>query len=209
LVKGASYDRLKTFDPHSIIGQYGLDLACGLIYRKKPQSLYVQTDELPIARAVVRRFLGCFDEVLVDRIEIAQSISTDYHILARVYNQSEVEAAILPFSRKRWPTPPNAELVVVVAENSISYKSLILPGRVPDSVVAVRRWLAQTHSIQECWGILDPVFIGRIAISKLAGHRIPTLHFWASQRALDNIYVTGLRALVSHITLLTGSLLKS
>lgn len=194
------------FNPHGLIEQYGLDLAACLINRCSPDRLYVQTENLAIARAVARRFVGCLEEILVDRREIASSIREDYHLPATVYDDSLVDAAIIPFSRQARETPPPAKSMVLLAENSLSYKSLLRPGRVHDSATETRAWLEQRFSDIEVWGLLDPVFVARLALSRLAGHRLPEIHFRVGQQALDDIYVTGYRALISYIVVLSGTL---
>lgn len=194
-----------SFDPHGIIGQYGFDLAGYLASRQKPRRLYLQTTDPQIARAVARRFLGSLNEMLVDQEELARMIHDEYQIPANIYDHTDVETAIIPFSRKNRPTPPPADHVVAIAENSLSYKFVLYPGGVPDNVIPVRKWLKQTHNIQQVWGVLDPVFIGRLAIAQAAGHRIPTLHFRVGQQALDNIYVSGPRAWLSYIVILSAS----
>lgn len=193
------------FDPHSIIGTYGFDMAGYLISSRRPRSLYVQTGDIELVRAVARRFVGCLDELLVDDVGLAATIAAEIPLTTRVYDAVEVEAAVAPFSRRSLAAPPPAQYVVVLIENSFSYKSLLRPGQVPDNILAARRWLQQTHEIQTCVGLLDPVFMGRTALSQLAGHRAPSFHFRVGQQALDNIYVTGPRAWVSYIALLGGT----
>jgi hypothetical protein len=167
----------------------------------------VKTKDLEIARAIARRFVGNLDEMLVDENRMAQILYEDYHINTNVYDQSDVDGVLIPFSRtdKLLP-PPRAKHVVVIAENKLSYKSILYPGKVADNVISIRNWLKQTHTIQESWGLFDPVFIGRIIISQLASHRIPAIHFKFSQSALDFIYVKGLRALLSYIVVIHGTI---
>lgn len=196
---------MPAFNPHSLMGQYGFDMAGYMISSQRPRQLYVQTRDIEIVRAVARRFVGSLDELLVEEVGLARIIAEEFRLPTRVYDASEIEAAVVPFSRTACATPPPARFVVTLIENSLSYRTLIYPGRVPDNVVAAHNWLRQTHEVQTCVGLLDPVFMARTTVSQLAGHRAPSLHFRMGQRALDNIYVTGVRAWISYIVLLAAS----
>ncbi|OQY46053.1 MAG: hypothetical protein B6242_08830 [Anaerolineaceae bacterium 4572_78] len=177
------------FDPYAIYNHYSLEIACYWLHQKQPQSIRLCTDNADIVIAIARRLMWT-KQLIVETENIVTALQNHLNLKTTLYQPNMVvEAAFVPFSRQMYPIQPIAQWLVVVGENSFSYKSLLYPGQVGDNVFALKSWFEKRYRITDKVSLLEPYSMLRWSIASLAGSRFPSIHFQMGQRALDNIYV--------------------
>lgn len=181
-----------TFNPYGIESRYGLDMACYFLSQAKPATVRICSSDPEVVKAVVRRLQHGVPAMLVETPELAEMLQKDFGFdAAAMHPDISVDAAIVPFSRHRYETPPIADAVVVVASNAVSYKSLIHPGRVEDSTRGVLKWLQQSHVVYGRVGLLTPDFILLWTLSLILKKVHSPSYFRLQQRALERVFARG------------------
>jgi hypothetical protein len=193
------------FDPYAIREHYSLDRACQLVQACRPRSVQICTRDLDVTLAVVRRLHALRDGLVVLTPELADAVEERLGIAVGYQaERPDADVAIVPFAIQDYATPPDARFVVAVAENRLSYVSLLRPRQIVGTSVGLHRWLGQTHTLQHSVGMLTPPFIARWALSLAAGTRWPELHFRLGQQALDRIYTTSPLRWVGAVCIASG-----
>lgn len=192
------------FNPQALDNHYGLDLACQSVFRLRPSSVRICTPEPALVVAVLRRLGRLGAELFVENDSLANAVAAVLGERPQVDASMHADVALVPFARQMYAEPPDARHLVLLGYNALSYKSLLAPGKIRDTLPAQMRWMARRYQISERVGMFTPGFITRWAISAAAGPRIPELHFRAGQQAMDRIYTTGAFWWTGYVTLLSG-----
>jgi len=194
-----------TFNAHAPENTYSLEMAFMWVHHAYPQSVRLCTTDPDIAVACARRLDWLRGPLTVDNQTIANALRQRLNRDVVVHKDNQaVDVAVLPFSRKDYDKPPNANTVVMVGYNALSYKSLTTGFKVEDNVFGMMNWLRQTHTLSQRVGLMTPDFIAKWAVSLAAGARYPGTHFRVSQHAMDHIYRRGPLWLTGYIVVMAG-----
>jgi hypothetical protein len=193
------------FNAYAPENTYSFDLAVQWLYRNHPSSVRICSTEPEIVKAAARRLSWIADGIIVENDAAAAAVEAILGVQPQVFTPgTQTDAALMPFSRHNYATPPEAATVVILAHNAFSYKSLLRPGQIEDQVFSLLRWLRKTHRITGRAGLFTPNFLFYWILSLLAAHRVPTLHFRSGQRALDRILDRHLLWYTGYIVVIAG-----
>ncbi len=196
---------MAAFDPYSVEGHYGLDLACRLLHARRPSAVAIYSDDLNVTLAAVRRLGWVPGDIFVESTQIADALRASLGVEARVITSGiHADVALVPFAWSRLTSPPDAACVVLLSHNAWSYKSLIAPGTVGATGRSARRWLEQTHAVRDAVGLFTPSFIAQWTVSLASGTRWPNWHFRLGQRAMDRLYSGGVLHRLGYLLVLSG-----
>src|SRR5205085_3704836 len=71
LLMGAT---IPTFDPYSLEGHYGLDMACYLLHRQQPRSVRIVSHDAEVVKAAARRLDWVSEPLLVETSQLASTL---------------------------------------------------------------------------------------------------------------------------------------
>lgn len=182
---------ISTFDPYSLEGHYSLDMACYLLHQRQPRSVRLVTHDAEVVKAAARRLDWVSEPLLVETPQIVAVLMEQLGVPSVCDAELQADAALVLLPAGLSGLPPIASFIVTVAQNALSYKSLLYPGQIGSNVFALLRWLKQHYLICDKVGLFGPRFVFNWAISQLAGVRWAPEHFRYGQRAIDNLYSSG------------------
>jgi hypothetical protein len=182
---------ISTFDPYSLEGHYGLDMACYLLHQQQPRSVRIIACDAEVVKAAARRLDWVSEPLLVETPQLASVLIEQLGVRSVCEAELPADAALVLLPAGLSGLPPMASFIVTVAQNALSYKSLLHPGQVGSNVFALLRWLKQRYIVCEQVGLFGPRFVFNWALSQLAGVRWAPEHFRFGQRAIDNLYSSG------------------
>lgn len=196
---------VESFNPYSIEGHYGLDLACRLVHGKRPRDVAIYADDPEVTLAAIRRLGWVPGSVRVQDAAHVAAVERALGVDVQVVNgTSGADAAIVAYSWDRLLSPPDAGYLVVVSRNRFSYRMISGRQLSGPSYRGARAWLQQTHRLQFSEGMFAPGFLGLWGSSLLAGDRKSDWHFRLGQLAMDRLYARSVLRNVASVTVLAG-----
>lgn len=196
---------VETFNPYSIEGHYGMELACRLLHERRPYDVAIYTDDPEVTVAAVRRLGWVRGRILVQHASHRDVVENALGVDVELVNESShVDSAIVAYSWNQFQRPPDAGFVVLVSRNGFSYRLLTRRKLVGPSYRAARAWLQQTHELKVTEGLFAPGFLGLWGSSLLAGARKSDWHFRLGQLAMDRLYARSRLRTVAYVTVMAG-----
>lgn len=192
------------FDPHSIEGQFSLQMASYLAQTYRPQSVHLCTQDPEVAIAAALRLPWARNGLTIDHEESREAVSSALGLRFKSGDDLEHDVTLVLFSRQRYTVPPKARHLVMVERNALSYKSILYPGQILDDVISQLRWFRRSYRIEQRIGMFGPRFLVNWAISLAAGTRFAATHFLLGQQAMDHLFTTSPLWWIGYLIVLSG-----
>ena len=196
---------LETFNPYSIEGHYGMDLACRLLHERRPRDVAIYADDPEVTKAAVRRLGWVPGRILVQSRSHVEAVKSALDI--DVYadqGSGRIDAALVAYSWSKHQKPPEASLLVLVSHNQHSYRLVTTRKRSGSTYRAARAWLQQTHQLTSSESLFAPGFLSLWGSSLLAGSRKSPWHFRLGQLAMDRLYARSALHRVGYVAVMVG-----
>ena len=196
---------IKQFDPHSVEGQFSLQMASFLTHTYRPRSVHLCTQDPEVAIAAALRLPWVRDGLTIDHEESREAIASALGIRLNAGNQTEPDVSLVLFSRQHYATPPKGHYLIMVERNALSYKSMLYPAQIRDHIIWQIRWFQQSYRIDQRIGMFGPRFLLNWAISLMAGTRFAPTYFGMGQRAMDYLFTTSPVWWTGYLIILAGA----
>jgi hypothetical protein len=193
-------------NPYSIEVRYALDLAAQQAAALRPASLRIATGSAEAAVAVARRMRHTPAELRVETPAIQQALAARLGLASTTLAEQRAPAALalFPFSLEDGWRPAGEQAIVAASRNSLSYKSLLYPGRSGANIFSTLAQLRPSYGARPVAALYSPAFVGWWGISRLAGAIDPALFFSLEDRALRRLVSYGPLWFLSYIVIVVG-----
>jgi hypothetical protein len=193
-------------NPHSAEIRYSLGLAGSYLAVTNPARVRIASNSIPLVQAVVRHLCYSPFSLAVDHPSIQSALRDSLGVETTITNSEHepADAALFPFSLQEGVRPAGEKTLVVLAENALSYKSLICPGKVRGTVFSELAGLRGHYRMQPVAGLYTPNFIFWWTLAKALERIDSARYFRFEDRAMNRLIGYGSVARFSYIVVLLG-----
>ena len=195
-------------NPYSTENKYTLDLLSHYVYIIHPNRVRIATDSVEMAKSIARRLFCESYELLVENSQIQEAIFEGLGIrtLVRRSNSTPADAAVFPFSFPDRLQPEKEPAIIVACLNAFSYKNLIYPGIVKNTVYTTLSKLTADYTVSSISSLYSPQFIFWWTLAKLVENLNSACYFRLEDLAMQRIIHFGPLWRFSYIVVFTGQI---
>jgi hypothetical protein len=193
-------------NPYSTEIRYSSDLLAYFLQKSQAKRVRIATLSNEIAKSIIRRIFYQNYELIVENEGVQQSLLADLGVKSIVHHPDAppVDAGIFPFSFPQNCQPDDEPFIYVACQNSLSYKSILHPGKAGIPIYQTLGRLSELYSLDSVTGIYSPRFVIFYALAKLVERLNSAWYFRLEDIAMCRIIDFSPLWRLSYIVVFTG-----